>query len=183
MAGCFAPKEGEVLIRGEPVGRNLRLLKDVAGLVFQEPDDQLFMPSVLEDVAFGPAARGAAAGEARSRARECLEMLCIQHLADRPPHRLSGGEKRLAALAGILAMNPEVILLDEPTASLDPKARRNLIETLTTLDRTMAIATHDIEMARGLCRAAVLLHNGRAVREDAPKALLSDEKFLADHGL
>jgi cobalt/nickel transport system ATP-binding protein len=183
LAGCFAPKDGEVLIRGKSAGQSLKALKEAAGLVFQEPDDQLFMPSVLEDVAFGPAARGAAAEEARSRARECLEMLRIQHLADRPPHRLSGGEKRLAALAGILAMNPEVILLDEPTASLDPKARRNLIETLMTLDRTMAIATHDIEMACILCRTAVLLHNGRVTREDDPKDLLKDEKFLAEHGL
>ena len=184
IAGCFMPKEGELLIRGRLVGKNLSLLKDVAGLVFQEPDAQLFMPSVLEDVAFGLVARGAMTTEgAHARARECLEMLCITHLADRPPHRLSGGEKRLAALAGIIAMNPEVILLDEPTASLDPRSRRKLVDALRKLDTTMVIATHDIEMACAVCETTVVLCNGRAVREGRPKDLLRDEKFLSAHGL
>jgi cobalt/nickel transport system ATP-binding protein len=183
LAGCFFPQSGEVLLHGEPVGRNLGVLRDAAGLVFQEPDDQLFMPSVLEDVSFGLAARSVAAEEARSIARACLEKLRIRHLSDRPPHRLSGGEKRAAALAGILVTAPEIILLDEPSASLDPRARRKLIEMLRELDRTMVIATHDLEMAKALCERVVLLCNGRVAGEGDPKDLLEDEKFLEDHGM
>ncbi|MDR1472816.1 MAG: energy-coupling factor ABC transporter ATP-binding protein [Synergistaceae bacterium] len=186
LAGCFAPSRGEVLLRGEPAGQDLWMLKNSAGLVFQEPDDQLFMPSVLEDAAFGLVARDVPAEEARAIARACLEKLGIQHLADRPPHRLSGGEKRSAALAGILAMKPEIILLDEPSASLDPRARRNLIGTLRELDKTMVIATHDLEMASALCDAAVLLFKGRVAGEGfmgCPENSLMDEKFLRDHGL
>jgi cobalt/nickel transport system ATP-binding protein len=189
LAGCFAAQSGELLIRGKPMGsclkspKNLKSLRDLAGLVFQEPDDQLFMPSVLEDAAFGPVARGMAADEAHAAARACLDELRIPHLAARPPHRLSGGEKRAAALAGILAMNPEIILLDEPTASLDPMARRKLIGTLNGLNRTMVIATHDLEMASALCGMAVLLHGGRVAGEGRPGDLFRDEKFLSGHGL
>jgi cobalt/nickel transport system ATP-binding protein len=186
LAGCFAAQSGELLIRGKPTGSRLKSLKNLrnlAGLVFQEPDDQLFMPSVLEDAAFGLVARGMAADEAHAAARACLDELHIPHLAARPPHRLSGGEKRAAALAGILAMNPEIILLDEPTASLDPMARRKLIGTLSGLNRTMVIATHDIEMAAALCGRAVLLHGGRVAGEGRPGDLFSDEKFLSGHGL
>jgi cobalt/nickel transport system ATP-binding protein len=186
LAGCFAAQSGELLIRGKPTGnrlKNLKSLRNLAGLVFQEPDDQLFMPSVLEDAAFGPVARGMAADEAHAAARACLDELHIPHLAARPPHRLSGGEKRATALAGILAMNPEIILLDEPTASLDPMARRKLIGTLNGLNRTMVIATHDLEMAAVLCGRAVLLHGGRVAGEGRPGDLFSDEKFLSGHGL
>ncbi|MDR1943684.1 MAG: energy-coupling factor ABC transporter ATP-binding protein [Synergistaceae bacterium] len=183
LAGCFAAEDGEILLRGRAVGRDLRALKDAAGLVFQEPDDQLFMPSVLEDVAFGLVARNVKIEEAHSRARSYLEKLRVQHLADRPPHRLSSGEKRTAALAGILVMEPEIILLDEPSAALDPRARRNLIDTLRGLDKSMIIATHDLEMASALCSRAVLLHGGRVVGEGSPEELLNDEKFLSSHGL
>ncbi|MDR1916672.1 MAG: energy-coupling factor ABC transporter ATP-binding protein [Synergistaceae bacterium] len=183
LAGCFAAQRGEIALRGETAGQNLQALKDAAGLVFQEPDDQLFMPSVLEDVAFGLTARNVKTEEAHARARSYLEQLHIQHLADRPPHRLSSGEKRAVALAGILVMDPEVILLDEPSSALDPRARRNLIDTLNGLGKSMIIATHDLEMASMLCMRAVLLHKGRAAWEGSPMALLSDNAFLSDHGL
>jgi cobalt/nickel transport system ATP-binding protein len=183
FAGCYAPKSGEILLRGEAVGKNLQALRDSAGMVFQDPDDQLFMPSVAEDVAFGLLARKTKAESALADANAYLERLGIADLGSRPPHRLSNGEKRLVAIAGILVMNPEIILLDEPSSSLDPQARRTVISILKGLQKPMIIATHDLEMARALCDAAVIMHGGRAVAEGPPGELLRDEKLLERHGL
>ncbi|MDR0617130.1 MAG: energy-coupling factor ABC transporter ATP-binding protein [Synergistaceae bacterium] len=183
FAGCYAPKSGEILLRGEPVGKNLQALRDSAGMVFQDPDDQLFMPSVAEDVAFGLLARKTKAAPALAAGNACLERLGISRLGSRPPHRLSNGEKRLVAIAGILVMNPEIILLDEPSSSLDPQARRTVISILKELPKPMIIATHDLEMARALCGTAVIMHRGRAVAEGAPDELLRDGKLLEQYGL
>jgi cobalt/nickel transport system ATP-binding protein len=182
LSGCFKPEKGEILLNGAPVS-GLQPLRDAAGLVFQEPDDQLFMPSVLEDVAFGLSAKKIDAETARARALACLDALGAAHLAERPPHRMSGGEKRIAALAGILVMRPDVILLDEPTSSLDPRARREITELLRGLGAPMIISTHDLSLARRVCGRAVILQKGQVCADGAPDALLDDEKFLRDHGL
>ncbi|MBR1672693.1 MAG: energy-coupling factor ABC transporter ATP-binding protein [Fretibacterium sp.] len=183
LAGALPAPENGVFLHGGPAGPE-RLRKSV-GLIFQEPDDQLLMPQVLEDVAFGLVARGVPAKEARTRARAVLESLGAGRLAERPPHRLSGGEKRLAALAGILVMEPEVLVLDEPTAALDPRARRRVIELLRSMERETAVllATHDLDMALDTCARAVILHEGRVAAEGALPGLFRDAELLERVGL
>jgi cobalt/nickel transport system ATP-binding protein len=183
LAGCLTPTGGEILLNGHVTGQNLQALRNAAGLVFQEPDDQLFMPSVIEDVAFALTARKIKIGPAKAEALECLKNLGVSHLADRPPHRLSCGEKRMVALAGILVMKPSILLLDEPSAALDPKARRSVVNILKTLDKPMIIATHDLDMARSVCDRAVILQNGRLAADGTPDELLQDEKALERYGL
>jgi cobalt/nickel transport system ATP-binding protein len=182
LAGCFVPQTGEISLHGKAAGKNTKMLKDAVGLVFQEPDDQLFMPSVVLDVSFGLIARKASRETALSAGLACLERLNIAHLANRPPHRLSSGEKRLVAIAGVLVMDPEIMLLDEPSAALDPKARRQAMGILKGLEKTMVIATHDLEMARALCDTAVIIQSGRVVAEGATDSLLGDEKSLERYG-
>ncbi|MDR1966898.1 MAG: energy-coupling factor ABC transporter ATP-binding protein [Synergistaceae bacterium] len=182
ISGCFEPKEGEILLKGETV-RGLKTLRGVSGMVFQDPDDQLFMPSVLEDVAFGLTARDVGEEQARAKALLSLEALGASGLSSRSPHRMSGGEKRIAALAGILVMQPEIILLDEPTSSLDPKARREAIKILNGISGAMMLATHDFELARRVCGRVAVLQNGCVEAEGAPDEILKDERSLARYGL
>jgi cobalt/nickel transport system ATP-binding protein len=158
-------------------------LRKAVGLIFQDPDDQLFMPRVLEDVAFGLVSHGMNLTQAHQQARATLETLSSVHLENRLPHRLSGGEKRLVALAGILAMRPEIVALDEPTASLDPRARRRVIEVLKTLDQPMILATHDLDMALDVCTRALVMNKGRVAAEGELPALLKDETLLLENGL
>jgi cobalt/nickel transport system ATP-binding protein len=183
FAGCFVPKSGEILLRKNPVGENVQALKDSAGMVFQEPDDQLFMPSVAQDVAFGLLARKVKAETAIAAGYACLERLGIARLGSRPPHRLSSGEKRLAAIAGILVMDPEIMLLDEPTSALDPRARRQVVSILKELEKPMIIATHDLEIAREVCGGAVIMQGGRIVAEGPSEKLLACGKSLEKYGL
>ena len=181
LAGGIAAGGDEILLRGRPAGTED--LRRAVGLIFQEPDDQLFMPQVVEDVAFGLVARGAPAAEAGRKALAMLERLGADHLAARPPHRLSGGEKRMAALAGILVMEPEVIVLDEPTSALDPRARRRVIETLRELRQPMILTTHDLDMALELCSRAVLLYDGAVAAEGSLPILFRDKELLERNGL
>jgi cobalt/nickel transport system ATP-binding protein len=182
LAGCFKPSSGEIFFRGAPVV-SPEVLRGAAGMVFQSPDDQMFMPTVLDDVAFGLAAKKTGAAEAKARAAACLEKLGIGRLASRPPHRISGGEKRLAALAGILVTSPEIILLDEPTSSLDPRARREITALLKSLAGTKIISTHDFGLARETCSRAVILRAGSIAASGETNRLLSDEKSLEVYGL
>lgn len=183
MAGCFSITDpASILLSGAPVERGCEeRLRRAVGLVFQDPDDQLFMPSVLEDVAFTPIARGMGAPEARALAMEVLEALGIAAIADRPPHRLSGGEKRLAALAGVLAARSSILALDEPSASLDPRSRRLLINTLSGLPQAMVIATHDLDMASRLCSDVILMNKGAIAARG--KGILGDEEVLRANGM
>lgn len=183
LAGAILIQSGEVLLHGEPVGGDMTRLRGAVGLIFQEPDDQLFMPRVVEDVAFGLVTRGVPVAEAQARALEMLESLGIAHLAERPPHRLSGGEKRIVSLAGILVMAPEVLALDEPTAALDSQARRRVIRCLQSMEGPMILATHDLDMALDVCARAVVLHEGRVPAEGALPGLFRDEALLERCGL
>ena len=183
LAGCLAAQKGEISLRGKPVGSDLKLLRDAVGMVFQDPDDQLFMPQVIEDVAFGLVARGLSVPEAHLQARSVLETLNIGHLAARPPHRLSGGEKRMVALAGILAMRPEIVVLDEPSAALDPRARRHVIETLRNLEKPLILGTHDLDMALDICGRAVVMHQGAVSADGALCEILGDGSLLRENGL
>ena len=183
LAGCIAAQTGTVSLEGVPVGKDLKRLREAVGLIFQDPDDQLFMPQVVEDVAFGPVAHGVPVEEAHARAREVLESLNVGRLAERPPHRLSGGEKRMVALAGILVMRPEIVVLDEPSAALDPRARRRVIEVLRELDKPLILATHDLDMALDVCSRAIVLYDGRIAADGDLGTILGDEALLRRNGL
>jgi len=153
------------------------------GLVFQRADDQLFMPTVEEDVGFGPAQQGLDHAEVAARVAAALAAVGMADAGRRAPYRLSAGEKRAVAIATVLAMRPRVLVLDEPTADLDPRARRALIALLRTLPGPKVLALHDLDLALELCTRAVLLDRGRVVADRPVRELLADEATLAAHGL
>ncbi|MDR2433833.1 MAG: energy-coupling factor ABC transporter ATP-binding protein [Treponema sp.] len=181
IAGCIKSASGSVIINGVPQKANAQ--NKACGIVFQNPEDQLFMPAVWEDVAFGIMKKGVKSEEARALALAALKSVEAEELADRPPYKLSGGEKQRAALAGALIMEPDILLLDEPTASLDPRARKNIIGLLKKICCTKIIATHDLDMALELARRVVFLHKGRIAADCPAPGLLLDEGFLQGIGL
>ena len=158
-------------------------LRREIGMVFQNPDDQLFMSTVYEDVAFGPRNCGMPEEQLEERANDVLRRLGIFHLKNRMTHRLSGGEKRLAALAGKFDMNPSILLLDEPFSFLDPQSQRRLREILESLPQTMLIATHDLETAKKFCHRVILLKSGRLLTDGLAGDVLADSALLEYCGL
>ncbi len=176
--------EGELEVAGLRVGDgDLRELRAAVGLVFQDPDDQLFMPTVAEDVAFGPLNLGLDRDAVRERVDRALAAVRMTGIADRAPHQLSLGQRRRVAIATVLAMRPRLLVLDEPSANLDPRARRELLEILDAIDRTMLIVTHDLPFAAQLCDRAVLLSGGHVVADGPCLEILADEPLLAAHDL
>lgn len=158
--------QGRIQLGGRLVDQaNIAFARGEIGLLFQDSNDQLFMPTVAEDIAFGPANAGCEQREVDRRVRQTLAAVGLVGLGERPPHHLSAGQKRLAALAGILAMEPKIILLDEPATFLDPPARAQLIETLHSLPQAKIIVTHDVSLARALAQRAVFFEQGRIVAE------------------
>lgn len=157
------PSGGSILVCGLPVERNIAEARRRIGLVFQNSDDQLFMPTILDDVQFGPLNLRLAPPEAHARALSALAAVGITDRFDRAPWRLSAGEKRRVAIAGVLAMQPEVLVLDEPTTFLDPPGRRELIQTLNSLPQAKIIVTHDVPFAHATCTRAVFFEKGRIV--------------------
>ncbi|WP_435019817.1 energy-coupling factor ABC transporter ATP-binding protein [Tundrisphaera sp. TA3] len=173
-----------IWIDGLPViPKNLREIRRRVGLLFQDPDDQLFATSVLEDVAFGPLNLGMPRAEARRVALDCLARVDLAAMADRPPHHLSFGERKRACLAGVLACSPILLALDEPTANLDPRARRRFLALIASLPAAKLIATHDLEMALDLCPRALILDAGRVVADGPTRTLLGDPDLMDAHGL
>ncbi|MDD2708530.1 MAG: ABC transporter ATP-binding protein [Verrucomicrobiae bacterium] len=164
-------------------GGNLPRVRQMVGMMFQDSDDQLFCPTVFEDVAFGPAQMGRGGEEVRLRVRETLARVGLKGFENRAPHRLSRGEKRRVCLAGVLACDPQVLVLDEPTSDLDPRGRRELKALLKTLPMTKILATHDLEMVAEICDRVVLMDGGRMVEEDVPGKLLANESLMLAHGL
>jgi cobalt/nickel transport system ATP-binding protein len=176
--------EGELEVAGLRVGDgDLRDVRAAVGLVFQDPDDQLFMPTVAEDVAFGPLNLGLDRDAVRGRVESALAAVRMAHVANRAPHQLSLGQRRRVAIATVLAMRPRLLVLDEPSANLDPRARRELLEILDGIDRTMLVVTHDLPFAAQLCERAVLLSGGRVVADGPCPEILADESLLAAHDL
>ena len=184
LNGLLTPQTGTVTVSGLPVGR--RTLRDVrrrVGIVFQDPDDQLFMPTVREDVAFGPANLGLRGDALDRRVAEALDAVGMGGFADRMPHHLSFGQRRRVAVATVLAMEPEVLVLDEPTSNLDPAARRELAEVLAGLDVTLLMVTHDLPYALQLCERSAVLSDGVVVADGPTRTLLGDADLLAAHRL
>jgi cobalt/nickel transport system ATP-binding protein len=176
--------EGALEVAGlEVAPRTMRDLRARVGLVFQDPDDQLFMPTVAEDVAFGPLNLGLDHDEARARVTAALAAVGMQDVAERAPHTLSLGQRRRVAIATVLAMEPSLLVLDEPSANLDPRARRELVGVLDGLEGTMLLVTHDLPLAAELCDRAVILDHGRIVADGPCPGLLHDAALLAAHGL
>jgi len=157
-------------------------IRERTGMVFQNPDDQLFMPLVFDDVAFGCRNFGMREDKVKIKVDETLKQLNIGHLSARSPLKLSGGEKRIAALAAVLAMEPSILMLDEPTAYLDPKAKRALIETLKKLNHTKIIATHDIAFSANVCDRVVILKDGQ-IAADGSLSILHDRELMQNCGL
>ena len=184
LNGLLTASAGELEVAGlvvEP--RALQELRARVGLVFQDPDDQLFMPTVREDVAFGPLNLGLEREAVRERVDSALAAVRMAHVVGRAPHQLSLGQRRRVSIATVLAMRPRLLVLDEPTANLDPRARRELLEILDAIDRTMLVVTHDLPFAAQLCERAVLLSGGRVVADGPCAELLADERLLAAHDL
>ena len=184
LVGLLEPNDGCVRI-GDAVltPRTVRELRRRIGMVFQNPDDQLFMTTVGEDIAFGPRNAGLAEPEVEARVRTALERVGIAHLRDRAPVRLSGGEKHAAAIASVLAIEPDILILDEPTAGLDPRARRRVMGLLDGFSHTRIITSHDLDMILTLCPRVVILKEGRVAADGAARALLADEALMASCGL
>lgn len=153
------------------------------GVVFQNPDDQLFSPSVRDDVAFGPANMGLSADEVAARVREALSVTGTTELADRAPHHLSGGEKRMVSIAGVLAMHPRLVIYDEPTASLDIRARRRLVHFLQTSTQTMLLASHDLEFVLEVCDRVIVFDHGQAVTHGTPHTIMARQDLMDASGL
>jgi cobalt/nickel transport system ATP-binding protein len=175
---------GHLVVAGIDVHRGpLDDLRARVGLVFQDPDDQLFMPTVREDVAFGPLNQGLTRDRVQRRVRAALAAVRMDHAADRAPHELSMGERRRVAIATVLAGHPSLLVLDEPSASLDPRARRELLDVLETIDQTLLVATHDLPLAAELCERVVILARGRVVADGPADAVLADAGLLAEHDL
>ncbi|MGK7312003.1 MAG: energy-coupling factor ABC transporter ATP-binding protein [Candidatus Longimicrobiales bacterium M2_2A_002] len=184
LNGLLAPDEGRVTVDGIRVSdETAREVRRRVGLVFQDPDDQLFLPTLLEDVAFGPLNQGEDAVAAEEAARNQLREFGLLHAADRAAHHLSGGEKRLASLATVLVLQPDILALDEPTASLDARARRGVIDALQRRPESLLVATHDLPLARELCNRAVVLDGGVVAAEGPAPRILDDRPLLRAHGL
>ena len=185
LCGVLDGKAGQANVNGlDPaVPEHRKKLPEVVGVVFQNPDDQLFSPTVAEDVAFGPLNMGAAPDEARARVAEALSAVGIPDAGERVPFQLSGGEKRRAALAGVLAMRPSVLLLDEPSMFLDPRGRRELISTIRDLPGTKLIATHDLDLVLDTCPRTLVMDAGKIAADGPTEMLLADVELMEKHGL
>lgn len=184
LNGILSPAQGRVSIGDtEVVEENYPVVRRMVGLVFQDSNDQLFMPTVREDVAFGPANLGSKGDELDLVVDQALETVDGMGFAERPPHHLSGGERRRAALATVLSMEPDVLVFDEPSAGLDPVGRRELVATLKQLPMTQLIITHDLPLALELCPRAVIMNEGRVVADGHTREILTDDALLDENRL
>ncbi len=184
LNGVIMPTEGNVTIGISRLdATTVREIRSRIGLVFQDPDDQLFMTTLYDDVAFGPLNAGLTQGEVDERVHESLHAVGLADLASKAGQHLSFGQRKRAALATILAMRPEIMVLDEPTSNLDPRARHQMLTLLASLDTTMIVATHDMDLAWHLCQRAVIVDGGRIAADGPAEEILGDAQLLDEHGL
>ena len=184
LNGILTPGRGSVTVSGLPVTADSLLeVRRRVGIVFQDPDDQLFMTTVRDDVAFGPANLGVRGSALDARVAEALAAVGVEDLAGRAPHHLSFGQRRRVAIATVLAMRPEILVLDEPSSNLDPTSRRELAEILRSLDVTVLMVTHDLPYAVELCERSVVLSHGTVVADGPTRAVLADAELMARHRL
>ncbi|HEY9827746.1 MAG TPA: ABC transporter ATP-binding protein, partial [Stenomitos sp.] len=184
--GILLPQEGRIMVGEYPMEpQHLKDIRNFVGLVFQNSDDQIFMPTVWEDVSFGPMNQGCSGEALAHRCWLSLEAVGLdpELFRDRNPSNLSGGQKKRVAIAGVLAMQPQVLVLDEPSAQLDPRSRRQLIDLLGGLSMTQLIATHDLDLALELCDRTIVMCHGQVVRDDVTVRVLNDDAFLDQHYL
>ena len=167
----------------ESARENIMAVRRSVGMVFQDPDDQLFMSTVFDDVAFGPLNLGLPTDEVKKQVAKALHNVGADHLHDRPSYKLSGGEKRAVAIATVLAMSPDILVMDEPSSNLDPLARQRLIELLQSFHHTKIIATHDLDLAVDLCQRTIVLHNGALTADGPTMEIFQDTNLLAQSGL
>lgn len=183
LNGILKPNTGQILVHGEPISKkNISKVRQTVGIVFQNPDDQILAPTVEQDVAFGPVNMGLSEKEVDSRVREALELVSMTGLENRSPHHLSGGQKKRVAIAGILAMRPEVIVLDEPTAGLDPRGTENIMTVIEDMNRdlgiTVILSTHDVDMVPLFADRVVLMHHGRIETQGTVKEIFKQPGLL-----
>ena len=187
MNGILPTSHGSIHVAGQLVDsknkESIKQIRSKVGIVFQDPDDQLFMPTVGEDVAFGPYNMGLRDAELSKVVDEALELVGMSEFKDRPPHHLSFGQRRRVAVATVLAMKPEILILDEPSSNLDPASRRELADILRSLDITIVMVTHDLPYAFELCERSVILSGGIIVADNDTKVILKDQALLKSHRL
>ncbi len=184
LNGCLFPTAGSVRIGDSPLTKKtLPTIRRTVGMLFQDPDDQLFMPTVYDDVRFGPLNLDLPAEEVARRSDDALRAVGITHLKDRPPYKLSVGEKRAAAIASVLSLSPDILVMDEPSAGLDPRARRRLIELLRGFHHTKIIATHDLDLVLDLCPRTIVIAEGKLLADGETGTIFNDEELLRHGGL
>ncbi|MBU3692407.1 MAG: energy-coupling factor ABC transporter ATP-binding protein [Candidatus Nanopelagicaceae bacterium] len=187
LNGIIPTMQGTVSVAGQLVNSNdkelLSAIRHKVGIVFQDPDDQLFMPTVGEDVAFGPYNAGLRGSELENAVKEALELVGMYEFLDRPPHHLSFGQRRRVAVATVLAMKPEILVMDEPSSNLDPASRRELADIVRSLDVTLLMVTHDLPFAYELCERSVILSGGVIVADGSTDSILKNAELLTANRL
>lgn len=184
LNGHLLPTRGEISIGEVPLMKKTRQeIRKKVGFVFQKPDDQLFMPSVYEDVAFGPINLGLSQEKVDERVKSALQKVGCLHLMKRPPHRLSEGQKRAVSIAAVMAMNPDILVMDEPASNLDPKSRRQLINLLKSFQHTKIIASHDLDLILDVCERCIMIKDGKVVVDGPVEEALSNEGLLDENNL
>jgi len=179
LNGYLSATSGEIVIGDDLLSKeNIAVIRRTVGMVFQDPDDQLFMPTVYDDVAFGPLNLGLSREDVDARVTEALDRVDASELRDKPPYHLSGGEKKRVAIATVLSMLPEILVLDEPTNGLDPHARRQLIALLKAFHHTRIVTSHDLDMVLELCQRTIVLHDGRVMADGPTLEIFQDDKLL-----
>lgn len=184
LNGILGELKGEIEVDGlEYSSENIGKIRKTVGVVFQDPDDQLFMPTVIEDVMFGPKNFGYSNEESETNAVEALKMVGMENFQDRPPHHLSFGQKRKVAIATVLASKPKLLVLDEPASNLDPASRRDLIDILIKLDISIILVTHDLPMALEICERSLVLNEGIIKEDSLTKDILQNKQLMKENRL
>lgn len=182
--GYLLPSSGTVTVGDIELSKTTRQeVRRKVGIVFQNPDDQLFMPTVFDDVSFGPLNLGMSPECVQERVMDALKTVNCLDLRDKPPHHLSGGQKSAVAIATVIAMGPDILVMDEPAANLDPKSRRSLINLLKGFVHTKIIASHDLDLILDVCRRCIVVHDGVVVADGDSRAILSDKKMMEENNL